>query len=125
MHIFTRFKNRFADFVDLHHQILMNIAIKLVNFLRNKYIAALTGFVILMLFIDHNDIFVQLDRRRQLNELLTSKRFYEQQIAETKKNLSDLQNNSAALERYAREKYLLKKDNEDVFVVAPANPQKK
>ena len=103
----------------------MNVAVKLVNMLRNKYIAALTGFVILMLFIDHNDIFVQLDRRRQLNELLASKRFYEQQIAQTKKNLSDLQNNSAALERYAREKYLLKKDNEDVFVVVPAKPQKK
>ena len=103
----------------------MHVAVKLVNILRNKYIAALTGFVILMLFIDHNDIFVQLDRRRQLNELLASKRFYEQQIAQTKKNLSDLENNSAALERYAREKYLLKKDNEDVFVVAPANPQKK
>ena len=103
----------------------MHVAVKLVNILRNKYIAALTGFVILMLFIDHNDVFVQLDRRRQLNELLASKRFYEQQIAQTKKNLSDLENNSAALERYAREKYLLKKDNEDVFVVAPANPQKK
>ncbi|HYK44640.1 MAG TPA: septum formation initiator family protein [Parafilimonas sp.] len=102
----------------------MNVAVKLVNILRNKYIAALTGFVILMLFIDHNDIFVQLDRRRQLNELLASKRFYEQQIAQTKKNLSDLQNNSAALERYAREKYLLKKDNEDVFVVSSAKPQK-
>ena len=103
----------------------MHVAVKLVNILRNKYIAALTGFVILMLFIDHNDIFVQLDRRRQLNELLESKRFYEQQIAQTKKNLSDLENNSAALERYAREKYLLKKDNEDVFVVTPAKPQKK
>jgi len=102
----------------------MNVAVKLVNILRNKYIAALTGFVILMLFIDHNDVFVQLDRRRQLNELLASKRFYEQQIAQTKKNLSDLENNSAALERYAREKYLLKKANEDVFVVTPAKPQK-
>ena len=102
----------------------MHVAVKLVNILRNKYIAALTGFVILMLFIDHNDIFVQLDRRRQLNELLASKRFYEQQIAQTKKNLSDLENNSAALERYAREKYLLKKANEDVFVVTPAKPQK-
>ena len=102
----------------------MHVAVKLVNILRNKYIAALTGFVILMLFIDHNDVFVQLDRRRQLNELLASKRFYEQQIAQTKKNLSDLENNSAALERYAREKYLLKKANEDVFVVTPVKPQK-
>ena len=102
----------------------MKLAVQLVKILRNKYIAALTGFIILMLFIDHNDIFVQLDRRRQLNELLASKRFYEQQIEQTKKNLSDLQNNSAALERYAREKFLLKKDNEDLFVVVPSKPQK-
>jgi len=102
----------------------MNVTIKLLKILRNKYIAALTGFVVLMLFIDHNDFFVQMDRRRQLNDLLASKRFYEQQIEQTKKNLSDLQNNSAALERYAREKFLLKRDNEDLFLVVPVNGQK-
>jgi cell division protein FtsB len=52
-----------------------------------------------------------------LNELLESKKYYQQQIEQTKKNLADLQNNAAALEKYAREKYLLKRDNEDVFVV--------
>ena len=103
----------------------MNLAVNLLKILRNKYIAALIGFIILMLFIDHNDIFVQMDRRRQLNNLLASKHFYEQQIEQTKKNLSDLQNNSAALERYAREKFLLKRDNEDLFVVVPVTPQKK
>ena len=91
---------------------------------RNKYILALTVFAILMLFIDHNDIFNQLDRKKQLNELLTSKKFYQQQIDQTKKNLADLQNNSAALEKYAREKFLLKRDNEDVFVVSASNDQK-
>ena len=103
----------------------MDLAIKFLKILRNKYIAALIGFAILMLFIDHNDIFMQRNRRRQLDDLLASKRFYEQQIKQTKKNLSDLQNNSAALERYAREKYLLKRDNEDLFVVVPAQEQKK
>ena len=123
MHISTRLINRFVDFVDLHN-LFMDRAVKFLKILRNKYIAALIGFTILMLFIDHNDIFMQLDRRRQLNDLLASKRFYEQQIEQTKKNLSDLQNNSAALERYAREKYLLKRDNEDLFVVVPAQEQK-
>ena len=102
----------------------MNRTVTALKLLRNKYIAALIGFMILMLFIDHNDLFVQLNRRRQLDDLLASKRFYEQQIEQTKKNLSDLQNNSAALERYAREKYLLKRDNEDLFVVGPVGPQK-
>jgi cell division protein FtsB len=99
----------------------MHHAVKLLNLLRNKYIASLVGFVILLLFIDHNDLFVQISRKRQLNELLASKHFYEAKIAQTRKNLDDLQNNAPALERYAREKYLMKKDNEDVFVVvAPA-----
>src|SRR5215470_11816558 len=103
----------------------MNLAVSILKILRNKYIAAVAGFIILMLFIDHNDIFVQLDRRRQLDALQARKKFYEQQIEQTKKNLSDLQNNTAALERYAREKYFLKRDNEDVFVVASPKPQKK
>ena len=85
--------------------------------IRNKYMIALIAFIVLMLFIDRNDFFAQLDRRHKLNALLESKQYYQQQIDQTKKNLADLQNNSAALEKYAREKFLLKKDNEDVFVV--------
>ena len=97
----------------------------IIRIFRNKYIIALAAFIVLMLFIDHNDIFMQMDRQRQLNDLLASKRFYEQKIEQTKKNLADLQNNSAALEKYAREKFLLKRDNEDLFVVVPAETQKK
>ena len=96
----------------------------IISFFRNKYILALTVFAVLMLFIDHNDIFNQLNRKQQLNDLLASKKFYQQQIDQTKKNLADLQNNSAALEKYAREKFLLKRDNEDVFVVSAPNEQK-
>src|SRR4029078_7897100 len=92
---------------------------------QNKYVITLAAFIVLMLFIDHNDIFMQLDRRRQLNDLLASKAYYEKQIEQTKKNLSELQNNPAALEKFAREKYLLKKDNEDIFVVPASENQKK
>jgi len=89
----------------------------IISLFRNKYMLTFTVFVVLMLFIDRNDIFNQLQRKKQLNELLVSKKYYQQQIEQTKKNLADLQNNAAALEKYAREKYLLKRDNEDVFVV--------
>ena len=97
----------------------------IIKIFRNKYIIALLAFIVLMLFIDHNDIFMQMDRRRQLNDLLASKAYYEKQIEQTKKNLNDLQNNSATLEKYAREKFLLKRDNEDLFVVPSAENQKK
>ncbi|MEP6467258.1 MAG: septum formation initiator family protein [Parafilimonas sp.] len=95
-----------------------------IKFLRNKYLIALSAFIVLMLFIDHNDIFVQMEHQRQLKSLMTSKQFYQQQIDQTRKNLADLQNNSAALEKYAREKFFLKRDNEDVFIVVPQNNQK-
>jgi cell division protein FtsB len=89
----------------------------IIHLFRNKYILALTVFAVLMLFIDRNDIFNQFQRKKQLHDLLITKKYYKQQIEQTKKNLADLQNNAAALEKYAREKYLLKRDNEDVFVV--------
>jgi cell division protein DivIC len=99
--------------------------IRIIKVFRNKYIIVLTAFVVLMLFIDHNDIFVQMDRQRHLNELLASKAYYEKQIEQTKKNLNDLQNNAAALEKYAREKFYLKRDNEDLFILPVENNQKK
>lgn len=95
-----------------------------INFFRNKYIIALIVFIVLMLFVDHNDMFNQFERKKQLNELLATKNFYAQQIEQTKKNLADLQNNSAALEKYAREKFLLKRDNEDLFVISQPTVQK-
>lgn len=71
----------------------------------------------MMLFVDRNDIFVQRQRKKQLNELLESKKFYEAEIEKTKKSLSDLRDNPEALEKYARENYQMKKDNEDIFIV--------
>jgi len=95
----------------------MTTFFKILQPFKNKYILAFLAFAILLLFVDHNDIFVQLDRKKQLNDLLVSKHFYENEIAKTKKQLSELQNNSAALEKYAREKFFMKKSNEDLFIV--------
>ena len=85
--------------------------------LKNKYFISLVAFALLMLFYDRNNIFVQIDRKKQLNDLLTSKKFYEDEIEKTKKELYELQNNPAALEKYARENFYMKRDNEDVFIV--------
>lgn len=94
------------------------------SIIRNKYFIALAAFIVLMLFVDRNDFFAQLARQRQLKELTANKNFYQQQIDQTKKNLSDLQNNATALEKYAREKFLLKRDNEDIFVTDEITVQK-
>ncbi len=104
----------------------MPVLRSLISILRNKYLVSLLVFAIIILFMDHNNIFEQLDRKKQLNELQAGKKFYEAEIEKTEKELSDLQNNPAALEKYAREKFYMKKDNEDLFIVeTPAKTAKK
>lgn len=92
--------------------------------LRNKYLVSLVAFVVLMLFFDRNDVFTQLERKRQLKELQNSKAFYQEEIRKTQQQLTDLQNNPAALEKYARENFYMKRDNEDVFIVEPPADKK-
>lgn len=104
----------------------MKRAAKTVLFLlRNKYLVSLVAFVILLLFFDRNDVFTQLERKKQLKELQVSKQFYQDEIIRTKQQLTDLQQNPAALEKYARENFYMKRDNEDIFLVEPASTDKK
>lgn len=84
--------------------------------IKNKYLIVLIAFSMLMLFFDRNDFFVQQERKKQLNELITSKEFYKKEIEKTKKELSNL-SSPAALEKYARENFLMKRDKEDIFII--------
>ncbi len=83
----------------------------------NKYVIAFSVFAVMMFFFDDNNLFVQLDRKRQLNELLTNKKYYEEKINTTKQELTHLQSNAAAIEKFVRENYMMKMDNEDVFII--------
>ena len=98
---------------------------KTVRIIFNKYFIALGAFTVMMLFFDDNNFFVQFDRRNQLNELLANKAYYEEQIKSTQQQLNQLQSNPAAIEKFVRENYLMKRDNEDVFVVQPADNKSK
>jgi cell division protein DivIC len=91
--------------------------------LKNKYFVALGFFAAIVLFFDKNDLFTQMSRTRQLRELQESKQYYIQRIAEERKELQNLLSDSETLEKYAREKYLMKRENEDVFIV-PDEPAK-
>lgn len=97
----------------------MKLLNRIPPFLRNKYILTGTGFIVWITFFDHNDLLTQIERRGELKELQQSKTFYQKQIAENQKFSNDLQFNASAIEKYAREKYLMKKDNEDLFLVEP------
>jgi len=87
------------------------------HILTNKYLLAGIAFAIWMLFFDRNNIPVQTQRFQELNKLEKSEQLLSGQIEETKKELELLKNNPATLEKYAREKYLMKKENEDLYIV--------
>lgn len=86
--------------------------------IRNKYFISFAAFCVVVLFLDKNDFFTQLDRRKELKELQQNKQYYTTQITAERKELEALKNNPATLEKYAREKYLMKRDNEELFLVS-------
>jgi cell division protein DivIC len=88
-----------------------------IKFLRNKYVIAVIAFILWICFFDRNDMLTQFDRKRELQKLETSKEYYQSEIVTIKKDLSDLENDPAILEKFAREKFFLKRPNEDVFIV--------
>lgn len=83
----------------------------------NKYLLISCIFLAWMLFFDQKDFFSNLERRKELSNLKQKKHYYQQEIDKTKQELADFQGNSAAIEKFAREHYLLKKDGEDVYIV--------
>ncbi len=97
----------------------MSFLSRIPSFLRNKFFLAATGFVIWMLFFDRNDVFTQRERKKELAEMKASKAYFAKQIAENREISNALQFNASAIEKFARETYLMKKDNEDLFLVQP------
>ena len=97
----------------------MKLLIQTIKFLRNKFFLATIFFVLWILFFDRNDLFSQLEKRRELGQMKQSRTYFQKQIAENQKFSKDLQFNASAIEKYAREKYLMKRDNEDLFIIQP------
>ncbi len=86
-------------------------------FLKNKYLVTGLAFVVWLLFFDKNDFYTQHQRSNELTELEQSKSFYAKEIASVRNELEQLESNPATLEKYAREKFYMKRDNEDVFII--------
>ncbi|MBM3402848.1 MAG: septum formation initiator family protein [Bacteroidetes bacterium] len=90
---------------------------RFINLIRNKYFITALAFLSWMLFFDRNDLLSQYEYRSQLKKLQAEKEFYLKESAKAIKDLNELTTDKAKLEKFAREKYLMKKENEDVFVI--------
>ena len=92
--------------------------------LKNKYFLSASAFIVWILFFDPRDVFTQMEHRRELKELQISKAWYQKEIAKESIEVEQLRTNPATIEKYARENYLMKRDNEDIFLI-PEKPDVK
>lgn len=89
---------------------------KILRIATNKYLLTAVVFVLWVGFFDRNDWFTQKQRENELEETKKNINYLRAEIAEMKKQRDGIKNDTAVLEKFAREHYHLKKDNEDVYV---------
>lgn len=89
---------------------------KFFKLLSNLYILTSLVFFIWIFFIDSNSILVNLELKKEINELNERKSLLEKQIETDKKIISNLKNPDS-LEKYAREELFMKKDNEEIYII--------
>ncbi|WP_127128328.1 FtsB family cell division protein [Pseudoflavitalea rhizosphaerae] len=96
----------------------MKLISRIPAWLKNKYILTTLVFVVWILFFDDQDIFTTYFKHRsELHKLEESRDYYLDQINLTKSELEQLKSDKSTLEKFAREKYWMKKDNEDLFIL--------
>ena len=97
---------------------------RLINLLKNKFFLVTLAFLVWMIFFDRNDLFSQYEYRKQVSKLEKERDFYKKETDQVNKELDELTSDPQQLEKFAREKYLMKKDNEDVFVIVHEKKEK-
>lgn len=87
------------------------------KFVRNFYFISGALFLFWMLFLDSNDLISQFRLSRKISTLENEKEYYLKKFDEVQEEHDQLLSNTEALEKFAREKYLMKKDTEDLYVI--------
>ncbi len=95
----------------------MKLLTHLPAWLKSKYLIATVVFAAIMLFFDKNDFFTKMSRDKELRNLQQSKEYYTQEIKKLDEIRSNLSNDPRTIEKYSREKYLMKRDNEDLYII--------
>jgi cell division protein FtsB len=85
--------------------------------LRNKYLMAVLVFLVWLLIFDNNSLIDRVRYLKILHDMEEEKQYYLERIEEDSRRLNELKTDRDNLEKFAREQYFMKKENEDVFVI--------
>lgn len=89
---------------------------RLLKLIKSTYGVIIILFIIWMIFFDSNSLIIHNELNNDINELDDQKSYYEKEIAKDNIELQLIQSDSG-LEKYAREKLFMKKDNEEIFLI--------
>lgn len=89
----------------------------IVRIVSNKYLITILAFVIWVLFFDGNNLLSRFRVKKELNHLHHQKEYYQQEITLNEKLRDQLMNDLDQAEAYGREHYLMKRDNEDIYLI--------
>ena len=94
---------------------------KIPKYLRNKYFIAVAIFIIWIIFFDNYNLINQSKLKKDIKELEETKLFYTKEIERDSTEFQDLLNDKEKIEKFAREKFLMKKENEDLYIIRRNN----
>ncbi|POS02106.1 septum formation initiator [Flavobacterium croceum DSM 17960] len=84
--------------------------------LANKYVLVSLFFVIWMVFLDNYSLLNHRELDKVINKLEDNKSYFQQEIKKDEKSIKKLQDINE-IERFAREKYFMKRDSEDIYII--------
>jgi len=97
------------------------LSIKILKNSFNKYLIVFVAFVVWIMFFDENNLMQHRQNLAELTQLEAQVDFYKHKIEADKRKLYELQTNDENLEKFAREQFLMKRADEDIFVIVEEN----
>lgn len=101
---------------------LKEIKKKVPKWAYNKYFVTAAFLGLYILIFDQNNFIAVAKWRMKLHDIRDEKRYYQNKSTEVKQQLEELKGNKQMFEKFAREKYLMKKENEEIFIIV--DPEK-
>jgi cell division protein DivIC len=96
---------------------MMQLWKKILPYLKNKYILTLLVLFVWILFFDQNNLVDRLMSQRQIRQLESDILYFRDRIRQDSIRMNELKTDNENLEKFAREQYLMKRENEDIFVI--------
>ena len=89
---------------------------KILNLFKKTYIIIILFFVVWMIFFDTNSVLMHFELNQKIKKLEDQKNYYKKEINKDKASINEIESDSG-IEKYAREKLFMKKENEEIFLI--------